>query len=52
MHLRAAGLGFEHIVDITTYHVDLRAYLADFVAINDEFIHEPYPTWTAVGISE
>jgi enamine deaminase RidA (YjgF/YER057c/UK114 family) len=52
MHLRAAGLGFEHIVDITTYHVDLRKHLADFMAIKDVYIHEPYPTWTAVGISE
>ena len=52
MHLRAANLGFEHIVDMTTYHVDLRKHLVDFVTIKDEFIHEPYPTWTAVGISE
>jgi enamine deaminase RidA (YjgF/YER057c/UK114 family) len=37
---------------MTTYHVDLRTHLADFVTIKDEFIHEPYPTWTAVGISE
>src|SRR5215467_5497186 len=52
MHLRAAALGFEHIVDMTTYHVDLRKHLADFMTIKDELIHEPYPTWTAVGISE
>ena len=52
IHLRAADLGFEHIVDITTYHVDLRKHLAHFVMIKDEFIHEPYPTWTAVGVSE
>jgi enamine deaminase RidA (YjgF/YER057c/UK114 family) len=52
MHLRAAGLGFEHIVDMTTYHVELRKHLAGFMAIKDEFIHEPYPTWTAVGISQ
>jgi enamine deaminase RidA (YjgF/YER057c/UK114 family) len=52
MHLRAAGLGFEHIVDMTTYHVDLRKHLVDFMTIKDEFIHEPYPTWTAVGVSE
>ena len=52
MHLRAAGLGFEHIVDMTTYHVDLRKHLVDFMSIKDEFIHEPYPTWTAVGINE
>jgi enamine deaminase RidA (YjgF/YER057c/UK114 family) len=52
MHLEAAGVGFEHIVDLTTYHVDLRRHLADFVAVKDEFIKEPFPTWTAVGVSE
>jgi enamine deaminase RidA (YjgF/YER057c/UK114 family) len=52
MHLRAANLRFEHIVDLTTYHVDLRKHLVDFVRVKDEFIHEPFPTWTAVGISE
>jgi len=52
MHLRAANLRFEHIVDMTTYHVDLRKHLVDFVTVKDEFLHEPYPTWTAVGISE
>jgi enamine deaminase RidA (YjgF/YER057c/UK114 family) len=52
MHLRASGLGFENVVDMTTYHVELRKHLADFVRIKDEFVHEPYPTWTAVGISE
>ena len=26
IHLRAAALGFEHIVDMTTYHVDLRKH--------------------------
>ena len=52
MHLRAAGLGFEQIVDLTTYHVQLRKHLKEFMTIKDEFIREPYPTWTAVGISE
>jgi enamine deaminase RidA (YjgF/YER057c/UK114 family) len=52
MHLQAAGVGFEHIVDLTTYHVDLRKHLAEFVAVKDEFIKEPFPTWTAVGVSE
>jgi len=52
MHLKAAGFGFEHIVDLTTYHVDLRKHLKEFMTIKDEFITEPYPTWTAVGVSE
>jgi enamine deaminase RidA (YjgF/YER057c/UK114 family) len=52
MHLQAAALGFEHIVDMTTYHVDLRWHLVAFMTVKDEFIREPYPTWTAVGVSE
>ena len=52
MHLEAAGLGFEHIVDLTTYHVDLRKHLQEFLTVKDEFIKEPYPTWTAVGVQE
>lgn len=52
MHLQAAGVGFEHIVDLTTYHVDLRKHLAEFVTVKDEFVKEPFPTWTAVGVSE
>jgi len=52
MHLKAAGLGLDQIVDLTTYHVDLRKHLAAFVTVKDEFIKEPYPTWTAVGVNE
>jgi len=52
VHLKAAELGFDQIVDLTTYHVDLRKHLATFVTVKDEFVKQPYPTWTAVGVSE
>jgi enamine deaminase RidA (YjgF/YER057c/UK114 family) len=52
MHLEAAGLRLEDIVDLTTYHVELRKHLPAFVMVKDEFIKEPYPAWTAVGVSE
>ena len=52
MHLKAAELRLEQIVDLTTYHVDLSKHLASFVTVKDEFVKEPYPTWTAVGVSE
>jgi enamine deaminase RidA (YjgF/YER057c/UK114 family) len=51
-HLRAAGLGFGHLIDLTSYHVELRRHLAAFIRVKDEYIKEPYPTWTAVGVSE
>ena len=49
--LAAAGAGLADIVEMTTYHVELHEHLAAFVAVKDEYIAEPYPAWTAIGIS-
>jgi enamine deaminase RidA (YjgF/YER057c/UK114 family) len=51
-NLRVAGLSFEHVVEMTTYHVGLRRHLSAFMKVKDEFISEPYPAWTAIGVSE
>jgi enamine deaminase RidA (YjgF/YER057c/UK114 family) len=51
-HLRVAGLGFEHIVEMTTYHVGLRNHLNAFIKVKDEFISEPCPAWSAIGVTE
>jgi enamine deaminase RidA (YjgF/YER057c/UK114 family) len=51
-NLKAAGLSFANIVDLTTYHVDLRQNANSFIKVKDEFIFEPYPAWTAIGVSE
>ncbi len=55
--LKAAGAGFADVVKINTYHVFDSPHVAidkvtqiDAVAeVKDEFLSEPYPTWTAVG---
>ena len=49
--LAAAGLGFEDIVEITSYHVDLQQHIAAFMKVKDEFVGEPWPAWTAIGIT-
>lgn len=51
-NLIQAGLGLQDVVDITTYHVDLKRHLSAFMKVKDEFIAEPYPAWTAIGVSE
>lgn len=51
-NLAAAGLGFDDVVEMTTYHVDLRRHLAAFIRAKDEIIKPPYPAWSAIGISE
>jgi enamine deaminase RidA (YjgF/YER057c/UK114 family) len=50
--LAACDIGFADIVECTTYHVGLQATIADFMSVRDEFLAEPWPAWTAIGISE
>ena len=52
MHFTAAELNFDHVVEMTSYHVGLREHLKTFIQVKDEFINAPYPAWTAVGIAE
>ena len=52
LSLEEAGLGFEDIVEMTSYHVGLQSHLEDFKQAKDEYIPEPYPAWTAIGVSE
>ena len=49
--LAEAGLGLDSIIEMTTYHVDMQAHLPAFMAVKDQYISEPYPAWTAIGIS-
>ena len=50
--LESSDSDLAHIVECTTYHVGLQATIADFMAIRDEFLSEPWPAWTAIGVSE
>lgn len=50
--LRASGIGFEDIVEMTTYHVGLGERLDEFRAIKDQFLPSHYPAWTAIGVAE
>jgi enamine deaminase RidA (YjgF/YER057c/UK114 family) len=52
MHLATAGLQFDDLVEMTTYHVALRKHLTTFIKVKDEYIKAPYPAWTAIGITE
>lgn len=50
--LHASGATLDDIVEITSFHTALQAQLPVFSAVKDEFIKEPYPAWTAIGITE
>ncbi|MGQ0624636.1 MAG: RidA family protein [Sporichthyaceae bacterium] len=50
--LAEAGLTFADVVELTTYHVGLQTHLETFIAVHATFIGAPYPSWSAVGITE
>jgi len=49
--LEKADLGFEAIVEMTTYHVGLRDHLELFKDIRSQFVKPPYPAWTAIEVA-
>tara|TARA_B100000676_G_C17637071_1_gene609612 strand:- start:170 stop:541 length:372 start_codon:yes stop_codon:yes gene_type:complete len=50
--LTEAGVGYEDIIDTTIYMVDLQKNAAAMSKVKDEFIKEPYPASTWIGITE
>ncbi len=51
-NLEVAGLSFDDVVEMTSYHVGLREHLAAFIKVKDAHVSAPYPAWTAIGVSE
>ena len=50
--LAEAGVDWAHVVELTSYHVGLRGQVPVLLAVAAEFLKEPYPAWTAVGVTE
>ncbi len=48
--LAAAGLGFEDLVEIVSYHTDM-ADLHAVVEVKAEYIKADFPAWTALGVT-
>jgi len=50
--LESAGASLDDVVELTTFHTDLRRDIAVFTAVKDKYIAQPFPSWTAVGVTE
>src|SRR5262249_39986406 len=51
--LDAAGASWDDVVSMTTYHVQFRRDIDAMVEIHRDFVRkEPFPAWTAVGVTE
>lgn len=49
--LRSAGVSWDDVVDITSFHTDLATQMPAIVAVKKLYIKPPYPTWTAIQVS-
>ena len=51
--LKLAGASWSHVVEMTTFHVDMREHQDIFKTVREEFItDEPYPAWTGIGVEK
>lgn len=50
--LDAAGSSWNDVVSITSYHVGLNEHIETIVRVHNEFVREPYPIWSGIGVAE
>ncbi len=50
--LEAAGAELADVVELVTFHTDLRGDMAAFAKVKDEVFPTRYPAWTAVGVTQ
>lgn len=48
--LVAAGAGFDDVVEMVTYHVDMRD-LQLFMQVKDRYFTNQVPAWTGIGVA-
>lgn len=49
--LQRAGVGWDDVVDITSFHTDLTTQLPAMVAAKKRYVKAPHPAWTAIQVS-
>lgn len=50
--LEAAGASLADVVELTTFHTDLRGEMGEFSRVKDSYFPDNYPAWTAVGVTQ
>jgi enamine deaminase RidA (YjgF/YER057c/UK114 family) len=48
--LERAGATWDDVVDITSFHTDLKTQMSAIVAAKNKYIHAPPPAWTAIQV--
>lgn len=50
--LAKVGCTWDDVVDMTSYHTDLKAQIEPMAAVIRRVVRPPYVAWTAVGVTE
>ncbi len=50
--LEAAGATLGDVVELMTFHTDLRGEMQAFAMVKDVYFRDHYPSWTAVGVTQ
>jgi enamine deaminase RidA (YjgF/YER057c/UK114 family) len=50
--LDEAGATLADVVELMTFHTDLRGDMAAFAPVKDSYFPDRYPSWTAVGVTQ
>ena len=48
--LERAGGSWDDVVDITSFHTDLKSQMPAIVAVKNKYVHAPPPAWTAIQV--
>ena len=48
--LARAGASWDDVVDITTFHTDVKAQMPAIVAVHRRYVTAPFPAWTAIDV--
>jgi enamine deaminase RidA (YjgF/YER057c/UK114 family) len=48
--LKRAGVSWDDVVEITTYHTDVNAQMPAIVAVKNKYVRAPFPAWTAIQV--
>lgn len=52
VYLNEAGLGFDNMVELTSFHIDMKRHMETFASVKDQYVKAPYPAWTAIGVAD
>ena len=48
--LQRAGASWDDVVDITSFHTDLKTQMPAIVEVKNKYVHAPPPAWTAIQV--